>query len=90
MVTLGRIYLSFITCFRVETDKESWLKKEKERWQRKADADYQERIQKEQKEWEEKTELEILDRIRAEKVKVTGENRSRTLTVGLWAISLIR
>lgn len=85
MVTLGLIYHSFITCFRVETDKESWLKKEKERWQRKAEADYQERIQKEQKEWEEKTELEILDRIRAEKVKVNGETRSRTLTLGLLA-----
>lgn len=83
------IYHDLFDCFRVETDKESWLKKEKEKWQRKADADYKERIQKEKKEWEEKTELEILDRIRAEKVKVNGEKRSRSFGPFLWLDEII-
>ena len=49
-------------------DKDSWLKKEKEKWQKKAEVDLRERIQREQKEWEEKAELDVLERIQAEKV----------------------
>ena len=52
----------------METDKDSWLKKEKEKWQKKAEVDLRERIQREQKEWEEKAELDVLERIQAEKV----------------------
>ena len=52
----------------METDKDSWLRKEKEKWQKKAEVDLRERIQKEQKEWEEKAELDVLERIQAEKV----------------------
>ena len=52
----------------METDKDSWLRKEKEKWQKKAEVDLRERIQREQKEWEEKAELDVLERIQAEKV----------------------